>query len=344
MTNHINHIALVLDASGSMAHHRPTLIQVTDNLIRDLALASEEKRQETRVSIYSFDDTVKNLIFDMDVMRLPSIANLYQIGGMTALIDATMQAQQDLATTSQIYGEHGFLTYVLTDGDENRSRRWDRRDLAAHLKTGTLGSIALQNSSVAFLVPDARGRAYVERLGAAPGNVLEWDARSEQGVLDVGERIRTATTSYMDGRTRGVVRSSNVFDTSAARVNAASVQQTLAPLAGDKYRLIPVEVGKDKVRADEFVRDHCGMRFILGNVFYQWSKKETVQPQKRLAVVNKKTDQVFVGTGDEIRQLIGLPSMRVRDVPQANPDFEIFVQSTAPNRHLIAHTKALVML
>ena len=351
ISQYINHVALVLDASGSMGHHRDTLIKVTDNLIRDLALASEEKRQETRVSIYSFDDTVRNLVFDMDVMRLPSIDGLYRIGGMTALIDGTMQAQVDLATTSQIYGEHGFLTYVLTDGMNNaRNQRYSVGDLAAHLQNGLLplrhGIVAtgLPRSTVAFLVPDRDGRAYVERLGAPAGNVLEWDVNSERGVLDVGERIKAATTAYMDGRARGVVRSTSVFDTSAAIVNEQSVKSALTPLAGDKYRLIPVAVDTEKIRVDEFIRDICGMKFQVGTVYYQWSKTETVQPQKRLAVVNKKTDQVFVGSGDEIRALIGLPSMRVRDVPKANPDWQIFVQSTAPNRNLIRHTKALVML
>lgn len=354
--NYINHVALVLDASGSMGGHARTLIRVTDNLIRDLALASEEKKQETRVSIYSFDDVVKNLVFDMDVMRLPSIADLYRIGGMTALIDGVMQAQVDLATTSQIYGEHGFLTYVLTDGMENRSRLFQMGDLAAHLQHGMLpsrriagrtmlsGDAGLRNASVAFLVPDAGGRAYVERLGAAPGNVLEWDTGTEKGVLDVGERIKTATTAYMDGRTRGVVRSASVFDTSAATVNTASVQAALTPLAGDKFRLIPVAIDTEKIRVDAFIRDVCGMEFRLGTVYYQWNKRETVQPQKRLAVVNKKTDQVFVGSGDEVRQMIGLPSLTIRDLPKGNPDWIIFVQSTAPNRNLVAHTKALVMM
>src|SRR6478736_1986894 len=118
----INHVALVLDGSSSMSSHKSNLIKVADEQIKYLALRSEELQQETRVSVYLFADTVQCLIFDMDVMRLPSISDLYRSSGMTALVDAVVKSQDDLATTSQIYGDHGFLTFVLTDGMENASK------------------------------------------------------------------------------------------------------------------------------------------------------------------------------------------------------------------------------
>ena len=61
----INHVALVLDGSGSMSSHKNNVIKVADEQIRHLMLRSEELCQETRVSVYWFDDKVKCLIFDI---------------------------------------------------------------------------------------------------------------------------------------------------------------------------------------------------------------------------------------------------------------------------------------
>src|SRR5690349_14651809 len=119
--NYVNHVALALDASGSMAvsGKARALVTVADGLIEYLAARSKELNQETRVTVYTFDERVKCAIYDKDVLRLPSIADFYKIGGMTALLDATLLAIDDLRLTPQKYGDHAFLTYVLTDGKNN---------------------------------------------------------------------------------------------------------------------------------------------------------------------------------------------------------------------------------
>ena len=85
--NRINHMAFVLDASTSMRDHARTLPEVADAQVAHLARLSEELGQETRISVYTFGSqgTTKCLVYEKDVLRLPSIKGLYQIGGMTAL-------------------------------------------------------------------------------------------------------------------------------------------------------------------------------------------------------------------------------------------------------------------
>jgi hypothetical protein len=70
-------------------------------------------------------------------------------------------------------------------------------------------------------------------------------------------------------------------------------------------------------------------------------KTETIQANKGVAVVEKKTARVFLGTA--ARNLIGLPPMEVRVKPDFNPEFDIYIQSTSVNRKLIAGTKALLL-
>jgi hypothetical protein len=339
--NQIDHIAIVIDASGSMSHLTSAVIRVVDNQIAYLARRSKELDREVRVSVYTFDTTVECKIFDKDVLRLPSIAGLYRTGGLTALVDATLKSQEDLATTSTIYGDHAFLTFVVTDGDENRSRN-SPATLRRVFETQP------ENYTVAILVPDHQSADTAARWGFPADNIRPWDATSEAGFEAAGSTINTATENFFSGRAVGQRGSRSIFSTGADAVNTATVKSALKPLAGDKYRLIPVMpegVTKDsKVRVDKFIKDDCGMKFSLGSVYYQWNKREKVQPHKQLAVVEKKTDKVYVGTQDEVRAMIGLPDMTVSQKADPNPDFDIFVQSTAPNRNLVPFTKVLVML
>lgn len=326
----INHVALVLDGSGSMQRHRSNLIKVADEQIRHLALRSEELSQETRVSVYVFDDRVECLIFDMDVMRLPSIADLYSVRGMTALVDATLKSQEDLATTSQIYGDHAFLTFVLTDGMENASRN-------SYVTLGRALDRAETNWSTGFLVPDSQGEAYVKRLGVSDGSIARWDASSATGINDAVGAIRTATDNFMTARTKGVRGTRSVFSTGVDAVNKATVSAALVPLSSNAYTLHPVNLAG---RIDEFIRS-MGQNYIAGMAYYQLTKSEKIQARKDIVVVEKGTNKAY--SGPEARHLIGLPDGKeIRVRPDANPLYDIYVQSTSLNRKLVPGTKVLV--
>jgi len=94
--NYINHIVFVIDASGSMQKISREVIDVFNKQVTYLAKRSQEVNQETRVSVYLFNDTVTCLIYDMDVMRLPKLNGHYHARGGTALIDGVIQAILDL--------------------------------------------------------------------------------------------------------------------------------------------------------------------------------------------------------------------------------------------------------
>ena len=165
--NIINHIVFVLDASGSMTGHQRKLVEVADAQVKHLAARSQENDQETRVTIYTFSDAndIRCLVWDKDVLRLPSISNFYRIGGQTAFVDAAMQSFAEMATTSQIHGNHSFLYYFLTDGYENASRRFRREDLARAISTQA------NNVTVAALVPGPNEMHEAKKLGFSAGNV-----------------------------------------------------------------------------------------------------------------------------------------------------------------------------
>jgi len=328
--NEIVHVALVLDASTSMNHLTTRLIQVATEQIKAMKTRSEELDLETRISVYTFADpsNIQCVIFDKDVFRLPSIDGLYRAYGNTALIDATIRSQRDLERTAQMYGKHHFLTFVLTDGEENRSQN------AAYVLRDLLkGQPA--NWSVAALVPDSSGKRYAVQCGFPEKNVLIWDTTAA-GLTKVADEITQATNSYMTSISRGTgYDKTNVFGTGADKVNAHTITAAgLIPVPTSDYLLMQVVKDQD---IKGFV-ESMGHVFRLGRGFYEFTKLETIQGNKDIAIVAKDTGLVY--KGNAARDVLGLTgSMRVR--PDHNPSYTIYVQSTAPNRKVIAGTKLL---
>ncbi|WP_432038558.1 vWA domain-containing protein [Streptomyces cucumeris] len=341
--NYINHVALVLDASSSMSHLSRKVVEVADQQIAYLARRSGELDQETRVTVYVFADKVECVIYDKDVLRMPSLKQLYRAGGMTALLAAALKSQRELAQTAQLYGDHSFLTFVLTDGQENASHRCpdapsrDPRELVESV--AGMFSAQEDNWTLAVLVPDQMGKREAMQCGFPKDNIAIWDATSTQGLEEAGHVIQQATEKFMVGRTKGIRGSRAVFSTGAEAVNQDTIKAAgLTPVSPSMYRLIPVA-------RDAAIRDwviESGHTYRTGGAFYQLSKSEKVQARKQIAVLEKKTDRVY--TGPEARALLGLPDVEVRVKPDHNDDFTIFVQSTSVNRKLIPNTRLLLML
>lgn len=358
--NYINHIALVLDASSSMQRHTRELVRVADAEIEHLARRSQELEQETRVTVYTFDDDVRCVVYDKDVLRLPSLRGLYRAEGNTALIAATVKALDDLAETPQRYGDHAFLTYVLTDGQENVSRwstvfggsgqrRWDLRGPARH----TLDELVVKlrgrlddlpdNWTVGALVPDVHGAHEAKRFGFPANNVAVWDTSRADGTVEVfSSTIRTATETFMVGRSRGLRGSKTLFAGGADQVNTEKrAALGLRELAKDRYTLYSV-TGGVAVEIRPYVEDQTAGPYVPGRGFYELVKPEKIQPQKKIMVRNRKSGRVYAG--QNARDLLGLPAdVEVRVKPETNPQYQIFVQSTSVNRKLHPGTKLLVL-
>lgn len=330
--NYINHIALVLDASGSMDKHSKNVVAVADQQIEYLAQRSKELDQETRVTVYTFEGhNVKCLIYDKDVLRLPSIKGLYAVNGMTNLIDATLKALDDLSKTPELYGEHAFLTYVLTDGGENYSR-----NLSSTL-VNKLASLP-DHWTVACFVPDAVCLSEAKKFGFPKDNIAVWDATSTRGVETVGAVIKRATDTFMTARVSGVRGYKNLFQVDTAKLTTKAVQK-LDKLGPGQFRMLAVD--REGQIAD-FVERKLNRPYRLGEAFYQLTKPVKVQEQKTVAIFDKKAYAVY--TGKNARNLLGFPTVgEVKVSPASHPNYEIFIQSTSVNRKLFEGTNLLLI-
>lgn len=331
--NIINHIVLVLDASDSMSGVKNELIKVADNQIAYLATRSKELDQETRITVYTFEGgnyyspiNINCLIYDKDVLRIPSIAGLYKTGGATPLIDATLLALNDLAMTPEKYGEHSFLVYVLTDGMENTSKSRPSELANAIDKLP-------DNWTLATFVPDQNGVYESKKFGFPKDNIAVWDTNAK-GVEEVGRRIRETTETFMQARKTGARSVKNLFNMSDPTLSQVNAHMT--PLHFGQFRLLEVH---QKQRIDSFVEISLQRPYKLGEAYYELSKPEIIQPQKDIVIVGRSGAY----TGPDARKLLNLPDVHVKVAPNHNPDYKIFVQSTSNNRNLMPNTQLLIM-
>ena len=329
--NYINHIALVLDASGSMSGLRNEVIKVADAQIAHLAQRSRELDQETRITVYTFDDVVQCLFYDKDVLRMPSLAGLYRPDATTALIDASLKAIEDLAKTPELYGDHAFLVYVLTDGAENASVH------SPSMLESKLQQLR-DNWTVAVFVPNQAGKFEAKKFGFPADNIAVWDT-SSAGFAEVGRQIRTATDNFMQARTTGVRGSRNLFSLDVNKLDKRTVASNLDKLHPGQYRLLDVRDFPQAIAP--FVEAATRRAYKLGEAFYQLTKTEEIQPQKAIALYDMKSHAVYSGAA--ARQMLGLPDYKIKVAAASHPDFKIFVQSTSVNRKLLPGTQVLLL-
>jgi hypothetical protein len=346
--NLVDHVGLVFDGSSSMAHygHDKALIKVADGLIEHLAKQSKELGRQIRVSVFQFTEGYENLIWEMDVLHVPSIAGLYEAGGNTALWSAIIKSQRDLATIPQKYGDHGFVTYVITDGENNRGDH-SAQDVAKFLATQP------DNVNVAILVPNQAAVETARRAGVPGGNIEVWDTTSAAGIKEAGASITRSYDTYAAGRTTGTRGSKNLFG-GAAVVNKATISAAnLKQIDPSTYKKIPVipppgfVKDVDVIEIAPFVRSVNNGMYLAGSVYYPvvpaLRRNPRIGPEKNIVIMEKKTGLLFTGPPAAVRALLRLPvDGTVTVKPDTNPEYLTYVQSTSPNRHLTPHTEILM--
>lgn len=332
----LNHVVFVVDASGSMQPYRDTLPEIFDRQIKTLAEQSVKLNQETRVSIYVFQGSdIRCIAYDRDVLRLPSFKGHYNPDNGTPLVRATNQALLDLSQTPELHADHAFLVYVLTDGEDTGHDRSQHSLLLERL------SKLKDNWTVAALVPDQKGAAICKSLGFPVGNIQIWDV-SEKGLKDAGSAMTQATQSYMTLRAQGVRSTKSLF-TPSQTGNRTEMLKSLSVVT-DPYVVYQANPATPKEAIQSFVERASGKPYVVGAGYYELIKPETVQATKKICLRTKPDGRLYSGTHDQVCKALGLPTGGDLKVgPAQLKDFEIFVQSTSVNRHVIGGQKVLVV-
>lgn len=327
--NYINHVVFCVDQSGSIDHLTNQVIKVFDNQVSYLAERSKQMNQETRASVYLFNDKVECLVYDIDVLRLPSIKDFYKARGQTALIDATLKAIEDLKQTPELYGDHAFLLYAFTDGQENHSQNRPERlkRVIEELK---------ENWTVAVYVPDQNGVFEAKKFGFPAQNIQVWSTTNE-GIKEVGETIRRTTDNFMRARATGVRGTKSLFNLDVKNLNSSIIKSALVELKPSEYHLFAVHK-KEVIKP--FVESWL-KEYRLGSAYYQLTKPEKIQAYKELMILEKASGKVY--SGNNARTILGLPNAEIQVNPADHYLYTIFCQSTSVNRNLIPGTQLIVL-
>jgi hypothetical protein len=331
LQHYINHIAFVLDRSGSMNALTRDVERVFDNEISHLRTRSKELGQETRVSVYTFNDSTECLVFDMDVMRMPSIAQQLWAIGQTALLDAASTAITDMQSLPELYGDHAFLLYVLTDGEENRST----------LRAASFNKLVTrlpENWTIACMVPSVQGLYEAKKFGFPTDNIQVWTTTSE-GVQEVGRTTRAATETYMTLRSRGIRGTTSLY-TNLTHLTQGEVKKTLQKLNPSLYTILRVSSRKDEV-IKPFIESWLKKPYRIGQAYYELMKTEEVQRSKNVCIERLQDGNIYNGL--HARSLLGLSDQTVRLKPGDHGEWRIYIQSTSVNRKLPRGTQVLVM-
>lgn len=322
----INHIIFLLDGSGSM-HSRLKLVkQVFDSTFKALK-SSVNDEQEIFLSVYQFDDRVRQIIFNQNI-KTASADVKFTAGGMTALRDATAIAIDDHKALKLNKNEdHTFLIYNITDGADNASRIGSA-SLAQKIRD-------LDDSwTVAALVPTMMDAHNAKSSGFPAGNVQLWDISSSNGFEEVGNKIVSSYSNYSQARSQGVRSSSNIFSVNTDSLKRTDIRTNLTEVKGAMYHAQKDYVIKDMV--EQFTTGE----YRKGSAYYELSKTELVQDYKGIVIVSKKDGKKFGGR--DARDVLGLPHHETKMKPGDFGDWRVFIQSTSVNRKIKAGTSIFV--
>ena len=328
----INHIAMIVDRSGSMARIMGNVVKVFNNQLATIKANAKHDDQQTFVTFYTFHSHVDKPLYSQRPAKAVRPIKKIRTAGSTALFDAVGTAMADLDKSRDVKLDHtSCLVIVLTDGAENASRKY-RKTLPKMIKTAQKTG----RWSFAFLTPKS-GVGTLKKFGIPEGNIQDWAATSK-GAKEVDLKLRHGLDNFFVARRTGQKQVAGFFRANLTQISAKDVAGRLKDVSKDFERW-SVDIGGTAIRA--FVDKKLGAgKYKPGNGYYELTKSELVQAKKEIAICDKKTGEVF--TGNAARSMLGFPEGAAFKVkPGEMGNYAVFIMSTSLNRVLSKGTTLL---
>jgi hypothetical protein len=331
------YIGISRDHSGSMGSlTRAALKDYNDNIavIKEQATA---QGIDTVVSVVKCGVGPTGLMREVVNSSVTAIAPLtrYEANGGTPLFDSVGELIDIMTAVPDANDPNvSFLVMVITDGEENQSKKWSGTSLSARIRQLQ----ATDRWTFVFRVPFGYGRQ-LAKFGIPAGNILEWD-QTDRGVEEASASTREAFTSYYKARSTGV-SSTKTFYADLKNVTPAEVKAQLNDISPEVtvWQVFALDAGRG---VKDFVEGHTGKTLVKGTIFYQLTKTEKeVQDYKKIVIREKSSGLMY--TGPAARTLLGLPTAgKCRVVPGDFGAYDVFVQSTSLNRKLVEGSSILL--
>lgn len=333
-----NFVGFVRDHSGSMFGFRKQAAADYNSNVHDLKEGSMASGLDTVVSVVECGGSISTVVANVPVHNLERLTTSgYRAQGGTPLFDAVGKLIDMFENTPDINDpDVSFLIMIITDGEENQSVRWKNR-----LKGKIQELTKTDRWTFVWRVPLNYKAQLVMEFGIPEGNVFEWDTNDTSG--GSFERATVVTSAgvqnYYSGLKAGVRSTKKFFKVD---VNPKTMKKAIA--AGDLDDVssqVNIVACHGEQEISPFVSTYFNKPYKRGCAYYQLTKKETIQPRKKIAVRDLSNGKVFAG--DQARDLLGLPDGEyITIAPGHKAGFEIFVQSGSVNRKLMDKQQVLV--
>lgn len=357
------HVVLIPDHTGSMQGLAPAAMNDYNSTLDALQLGAREEGIETRYTLvqlgmpegydngrnarrfhYHSTSLVNVKVSNKDIQAAHPMGTYPCPGNRTPLFQATLRGIQEAMKDPGVNDENtSFLVMVITDGQDNASR-----NLAGQLRNKIAELQATDRWTFVFRVPQSQGfynykRDLMQALGIPEGNIQEWETTTK-GMQQASVVHTSSVGNYMAARSRGMTSTKSFYQTDTSNLSNSKLKKKLKNISSE----VEIWYVKDQ-RDGSQIRDFCNARlrnmgesYLPGRAFYlleqnsikKASKRSvTLQEYKQIAIRDRDTGEVF--TGDEARQLLGIPSgKRFELKPGDHGKWDIFVQSTSNNRKL----------
>ena len=177
------HVLFVIDSSGSMA---PKASEVRGGFNSYVEQLRDDAAGDYRLTAVTFDTQVSTLFTDASLAAMTKLdKSNYRPGGNTALYDALGVSLDELTSAlrreGKPYGEERALVIIMTDGEENSSRRFTKEQIVGEIKRREEAG----NWTFVYLGADQDAWAAAQGLGFAAGNVAAYAGHATKGVFDL---------------------------------------------------------------------------------------------------------------------------------------------------------------
>lgn len=130
-------ITVILDRSGSMQSVKEATISGFDEFVQ----SQQAQGENAALTLVQFDDQYENVWNGLPIKSVPSIKELYQPRGMTALLDAIGRTINEtgkrLAALPESQRPNKVVCVIMTDGFENASTEFNRDLVFQMIQTQT---------------------------------------------------------------------------------------------------------------------------------------------------------------------------------------------------------------
>lgn len=324
------HVAIALDRSGSMDGIRKQTVDAYNAMIDRVKLLKDENN-DVRVSLWTFGSDTKRQYVNCAVESIAKLSyNEYTPSGYTRLYGTV----EDIVTTLNGMpdaSECSFLVLVVTDGEDtsNTSPNGMRKAIDSTISSGRW--------SFGFQVPNEYVAGFSRISGLSKDNIFPWSSDTK-GIAAASAANVQAIDGYVAARRSGAKSVGSLYVTaSLANVDKSQIKKDLVDLSKTHKIHTADRDSVTRVLAEYLT----GRDYVTGSVYYQLIKTEEVQAHKEVLIVEKGTKIPYGGPA--ARNMIGLSSSgTVKVVPGNLSNYDVFVQSKAPNRKIPRGTKVII--